>query len=125
MPAFADPTGEPLVKAAFHHVDRPADPDRGAPDATDGDVAAIRAWLKDRIPALGAAAPTYAKPCLYTLTADAHFLLGTHPASPRVSLAAGFSGHGFKFAPVVGEILADLATIGTTRHPIAPFAVDR
>ena len=49
------------------------------------------------------------KVCLYTLTPDEHFIIDIHPHYPQVILAAGFSGHGFKFAPVVGEILADLA----------------
>jgi sarcosine oxidase len=52
------------------------------------------------------------------MTPDHHFLLGLHPDHPQVALAAGLSGHGFKFASVVGEILADLATEGRTRHPI-------
>ena len=47
------------------------------------------------------------------------------PATRRVTVAAGFSGHGFKFAPVVGEILADLALEGSTRHPISLFAPSR
>ncbi len=42
------------------------------------------------------------------MTPDEHFIIGPHPQFPSVSLACGFSGHGFKFAPVVGEILADL-----------------
>ena len=59
-------------------------------------------------------------------TPDETFLLGPHPAAPdRVTVAAGFSGHGFKFAPVVGEILADLAQDGRTRHDIGMFAPTR
>jgi sarcosine oxidase len=129
MPAFDAPPGEgvdptwPVVKAAFHHVDRPADPDVGAPAATCDDVEAITAWLRPRIPTLAAAPPSGTKPCLYTVTPDEHFLLGPHPVAPAaVSVAAGFSGHGFKFAPVIGEILADLAQQGRTRHDIALFA---
>src|SRR5262249_16361642 len=49
------------------------------------------------------------KVCLYTLTPDRHFVIDTHPRHANVAIAAGFSGHGFKFASVVGEILADLA----------------
>jgi len=62
-----------------------------------------------------------AVPCLYTLTPDHHFVIATHPRHDRVTVACGFSGHGFKFVPVVGEILADLALTGTTAHPIALF----
>jgi sarcosine oxidase len=56
--------------------------------------------------------------CQYTLSPDRHFIVDRHPANGNVVFAAGFSGHGFKFAPVIGEILADLADTGTTRWPI-------
>jgi len=56
--------------------------------------------------------------CLYTMTADCHFLVDLHPADNRVAFAAGLSGHGFKFAPVLGEVLADLALKGATDHAI-------
>jgi sarcosine oxidase len=59
--------------------------------------------------------------CLYTTTPDEHFVVAVHPAHENVTVACGFSGHGFKFAPVIGEILADLATTGTTEHPIDLF----
>jgi sarcosine oxidase len=59
--------------------------------------------------------------CMYTNTLDQHFVIANHPEHPQVTVACGFSGHGFKFVPVVGEILADLATTGATRHPIALF----
>lgn len=62
-----------------------------------------------------------AKTCLYSNTPDEHFVIARHPAHEAVTVACGFSGHGFKFVPVVGEIVADLAATGTTRHPIALF----
>jgi sarcosine oxidase len=123
--AYGIPAFDGVVKAAFHHVGAPADGDKGAPDATPADLAALTGWLAARMPALTDARYEGAKPCLYTITPDEDFVLGPHPASANVSVAAGFSGHGFKFAPVVGEILADLAESGATRHPIAPFAPDR
>ena len=61
--------------------------------------------------------------CLYALTPDHDFLLGRVPGAP-VSVAVGL-GHAFKFAPVIGRILADLATSGASRHPIDRFRVDR
>ena len=54
------------------------------------------------------------KTCLFTNTPDEHFVIDLHPEFPNVSIAAGFSGHGFKFASVVGEILADLALDGSS-----------
>ncbi|MGZ3685026.1 MAG: N-methyl-L-tryptophan oxidase [Bdellovibrionota bacterium] len=56
--------------------------------------------------------------CIYTMTPDEDFVMDRHPLHPEVVFAAGFSGHGFKFASVVGEILADLAENGRTAHPI-------
>ena len=52
------------------------------------------------------------------MSPDENFLVDLHPQHPQVSFVAGLSGHGFKFAPVVGEALADLATSGETRLPI-------
>jgi sarcosine oxidase len=63
--------------------------------------------------------------CTYTLSPDRHFIIDVHPEHSNVSFAAGFSGHGFKFASVVGEILADLAEKGSTELPIGMFAIRR
>jgi len=57
--------------------------------------------------------------CYYTCSPDEHFLLGLHPQQERVALAAGLSGHGFKFASVLGEVLADLALQGFAELPIS------
>jgi sarcosine oxidase len=63
--------------------------------------------------------------CMYTLTPDKHFIVDRHPQHANVIIACGFSGHGFKFVPVLGEILADLTLDGHTRHDISLFAVNR
>ena len=63
--------------------------------------------------------------CMFTNSPDRNFIIGKHPAWPQVSFAAGFSGHGFKFSSVIGEIMADLAERGETRHDIALFAPSR
>jgi monomeric sarcosine oxidase len=65
------------------------------------------------------------KICLYTMTPDEHFLIDFHPEHGNVLFATGFSGHGFKFAPVVGEILADLMIDRKTAHPIQKFRLSR
>lgn len=62
--------------------------------------------------------------CMYTMTPDEDFIIDRHPDHGNVSIAAGFSGHGFKFAPVVGEHLADLATNDAT-ETIREFAISR
>jgi sarcosine oxidase len=65
------------------------------------------------------------KVCMFTNSPDEHFILDTHPDFPNVSIAAGFSGHGFKFCSVVGEILAQLALDGGTSHDIGMFRLRR
>lgn len=63
--------------------------------------------------------------CMYTNTPDEHFIIDRHPQYERVVYGCGFSGKGFKFASVVGEVLADLATEGETRHPIGFLSASR
>lgn len=63
--------------------------------------------------------------CLFTNTADNHFVIDVHPTYPQVCFASPCSGHGFKFASVIGEVMADLAEIGITRHDISLFRLER
>ncbi len=112
------------VKVAGHHGGEPCTPDTVRREVAPEEVQAMRAILARYLPAangeaLGAVA------CMYTNTPDGHFIIEHHPASARVTCACGFSGHGFKFASVVGEILADLALEGETPHPIGLFRLNR
>ncbi|HET8601208.1 MAG TPA: N-methyl-L-tryptophan oxidase [Segeticoccus sp.] len=111
--------GETEVKVAFFRRPVPADPDHVDRVVHPEEVAEMDVTMRRKLPAL--AQHTRAVTCLYTLTPDSHFVLGRHPEYPQVSVAAGFSGHGFKFTPLVGEILADLATEGTTPHDVSLF----
>lgn len=63
--------------------------------------------------------------CLYTNTPDGRFIIDRLPEFPNVIVAGGGSGHAFKFGPVLGEALADLATVGRSRHDLSPFALGR
>ncbi|MCH8062768.1 MAG: N-methyl-L-tryptophan oxidase, partial [Chloroflexi bacterium] len=65
------------------------------------------------------------KACMFTNSPDEHFLIDRLLDAPQVTVAAGFSGHGFKFCSVVGEVLADLSLNGSTRHDIAMFRLSR
>jgi sarcosine oxidase len=65
------------------------------------------------------------KTCMFTNSPDEHFILDFHPASPRVAIAAGFSGHGFKFCSVIGEIMAELVLDGRTRLGTDMFRLSR
>ena len=112
------------VKIAFFRDGSPADPDDLDREIHGDEVKRMRDYLSTRIPTL---AGRYLRglACTYTTTPDENFLLARHPQHPQVTVAAGFSGHGFKFVPVIGEIIADLVTQGTTGLPIELFAPSR
>lgn len=108
--------GRDDVKAAVHFSScRPAD------SWQVGDLAAA---LRELFPGLGDRQTREAE-CWYTLTPDEHFVVGAHPQSPRVVVACGFSGHGFKFTPVLGEALAELALEGSSRLDLSSFDPQR
>ncbi len=95
-------TGGADLENAFDPAPPPAD-----------ETAGVKDFLREFMPG----APrefSQEKPCLYEMSPDGHFVIDTHPADKRVCFAAGLSGHGFKFAPVIGGALADLAISGET-----------
>jgi sarcosine oxidase len=81
-----------------------------------GDELPIRQFLRRHLPAADGPRED-ASVCTYTLTPDRHFVIDRHPEHDNVAVACGFSGHGFKFAPVIGEILADLVDERIERGP--------
>ena len=116
--------GHGLKLGWYHHFGEPinpADPDRATrPD----DEAALRHFVERYLPE--AAGPTeMLRACIFTNTPDEHFVIDRLPDAPQVSVASACSGHGYKFASVIGEILADLATRGETGHDIGLFRLDR
>lgn len=113
------------TKAARHHGGELTTAASVRRDIDDRDVANVRQGLAEILPELAAAPLARAAACLYTNTPDLNFVIGQHPTSERVMVAGGFSGHGFKFSPVVGEILADLAESGHTSLPIGIFSPTR
>ena len=107
----------PGFKIAYHFPARPTDPDRVEREPLPGDEDTFRPILRRFIP--DADGPLLSlETCLYTNSPDGHFIIDQHPHFDRVLVACGFSGHGFKFASVVGEALADLGTQGRTDLPI-------
>lgn len=113
------------VKVAFYYRANFTEPDAVDRTVRPEEVEAMRDALRTRIPSLAAGTLQHTVCCLYTTTPDGHFAIGLHPAHPNVVLASPCSGHGYKFCSVMGEVLADLATEGTTPHPIGLFALDR
>ena len=108
----------------FHHLFEAVDPDTMDRQPNAADEKVLRDFT-DRYFPQASGPPTMLKTCIFTNTPDEHFILDVHPDLPQVSIAAGFSGHGFKFCSVVGEIMADLATQGHTEHDLGLFEVRR
>lgn len=102
----------------------PVDPDAVERAVSEAEVEVALAVIRRRL-AVDPGPLLRAEVCLFENSPDHHFVVGPHPAFPQVTVAAGFSGHGFKFVPVIGEVLADLAVDGSTAHPIGLFAPGR
>ncbi len=117
----------PGLKLALHRPADPTDPDAVSRTPTERDFETFRPCLAAYLPQ--ADGPLLSlEVCLYTNSPDGHFVIDRHPdpaCRDRVVIACGFSGHGFKFVSVVGEALADLATVGRTELPIGFLGVDR
>jgi sarcosine oxidase len=106
------------VKVALHYgAEQLRDPSAVNWELHDQDEAPLRRFLQAHLPGIDGKL-AHGSVCMYTITPDKHFVIDLHPRHPNVAVAAGFSGHGFKFASVVGEILADLAEHGRTALPI-------
>lgn len=108
----------------YHHLEERADPDAADRAVHPRDELLLRDFAARYFP--DGAGPTMSlKTCLFTNTPDGHFVIDLHPDYPQVAFASPCSGHGFKFASVVGEILADLAERGESRHDISLFRLAR
>jgi sarcosine oxidase len=109
--------GAPGLKLAFHKQGPTVDPDAVSREPTPDDEAALRPILRRFLPE--ADGPLLSlRVCLYTNSPDRAFIVDRHPTLPNVTLACGFSGHGFKFASVMGQAIADLATAGKSPLPV-------
>jgi len=112
------------VKTALHHGGEITTADAVRRTVSEDERTAMRGLVLQWAP--GAAGRLHnSTVCLYTNTVDGHFLLDRHPSHPNVLLASACSGHGFKFAPAVGEVLADLATDREPRVDISTFRLAR
>lgn len=108
----------------YHHRGQTVDPDQIDRNAYPEDEEVLRQAVRRFFPDANGPAMGL-RTCIFTNTPDEHFILDRHPSWPQVFVAAGFSGHGFKFSSVVGEIMADLALEGGTRHDLSLFRVGR
>ena len=108
----------------YHHLEEVVDPDHMEREVTRQDEDILRVAASRYFPKANGTLMTL-KTCLFTNTPDDHFIIDKLPGIPQVTVAAGFSGHGFKFASVVGEIVGDLAIKGETAHNIDLLKIDR
>ena len=112
------------IKIAVHHEGADADPDDLDRTVVERDVVPLEEYATTMLRGVRVPAVRHIV-CMYTNTPDEHLLVGPLPARPRVTMAGGCSGHSFKFAPVLGDVAADIATHGTTERDIAALTVDR
>jgi sarcosine oxidase len=117
--------GDDLLKVAkHHHCGEPADPENYQRQVTEADEALILGPLRRMLPA--AAGPVaMSKTCLYTMAPDGDFVIDRVPGRPNIVVASPCSGHGFKFAPAIGQALVELAFGGRTGLDLSRFRVGR
>ena len=108
----------------YHHLEEIIDLDSTIKTVNGEDEALLRSAVKKYFPKANGTTMTL-KTCMFTNTPDEHFIVDSLPGNTQVVVAAGFSGHGFKFASVIGEILSDLAIKGETEHDIDLLKIDR
>jgi len=118
FPAIDGPAGG--VKTAFFRKGQVCTPETIDRTVYPQEVDEMRDRVTRLLPALSGPA-VHTATCMYSNTPDEHFVIARPDGYANVTVACGFSGHGFKFVPVVGEVLADLASAGTTAHPIGLF----
>ena len=112
------------IKVARHGMGQPVSPDTCDRTPDPEYIEHLRSFLRERIPDAAGEA-LFAQVCLYTETPDEDFIIDTHPDCTNLVLATGFSGHGFKFASLVGRILSEMALEDTTGFDISPFQLAR
>ncbi|KAF5916153.1 peroxisomal sarcosine oxidase isoform X1 [Diceros bicornis minor] len=115
-----------LVKVCYHHGNNADPEERDCPTAFSDiqDVQILSHFVRDHLPDLEPE-PAIMERCMYTNTPDGHFILDRHPKHANIVIGAGFSGHGFKLAPVVGKILYELSMNLTPSYDLTPFRISR
>jgi sarcosine oxidase len=120
FPLLGEPRGVKVMLDRIGPAVEPDDPDRSLHPVH---LARLDAYVADLVPGLGERVTAVS--CRYTMTPDEDFVVDLAPGAPQVVLAAACSGHGFKFAPALGEAIADLALDGASAAPIGRFRLDR
>ena len=115
-----------VVKVALHSggesYDRPEDLVR---EIQESDTDVLREFVRKWMPLVDAETVIRGDVCMYTMSADEHFIVGNAPGSSRVWIAGGMSGHGFKFSSVLGESLCQWICDGSPRLSLSHFSPER
>jgi sarcosine oxidase len=120
--------GQSLMKIAFIKgpgASTPASPSNFERYASPDEAERLIDFVSQLIPAFRGQPAERSRGCIYARTPDDNFVIGPHPEHDKVTIGAAFSVHGFKFVPVVGEILADLALDGHSKRAIDVFSPSR
>ncbi|KAG5278788.1 hypothetical protein AALO_G00102780 [Alosa alosa] len=112
-----------LMKVCYH-IGKETDPDERDRQTDQSDIAILQRFIARCMPGL-VPVPAVVESCMYTLTPDSDFVLDHHPTYRNIVIGAGFSGHGFKFGPVIGKILYELSTGQLPSHDVSPFKISR
>ncbi|TSN39328.1 Peroxisomal sarcosine oxidase [Bagarius yarrelli] len=115
------PGFSPLAKASIWSETEPDERDR---QKDRRDIDALSSYISCCFPGL-VPVPAVEESCMYTVTPDKHFVLDRHPAYSNIVIGAGFSGHGFKFGPVVGKVLCELSMGQNPSYDLSPFSIQR
>lgn len=112
-----------LMKICYHSGSE-TEPDERDRQTSQEDIAILSSFVSKSFPGLDPT-PAVVEQCMYTVTPDSDFILDQHPSHSNIIIGAGFSGHGFKLAPVVGKILCELALGKTPSFDLSPFRITR
>ncbi|XP_033969259.1 peroxisomal sarcosine oxidase [Trematomus bernacchii] len=112
-----------LVKICYH-IGGETDPDHRDKQTDRSDIGILQRYVARCFPGL-IPEPAVVESCMYTLTPDSHFVLDCHPAYSNIVFGAGFSGHGFKFGPIIGKLLCELSLGEVPSYDLSPFRIRR
>uniref|UniRef100_A0A8D3AXM5 Peroxisomal sarcosine oxidase n=2 Tax=Scophthalmus maximus TaxID=52904 RepID=A0A8D3AXM5_SCOMX len=114
----------PGLMKICHHMGSETDPDQRDKQTDRSDIDILQRYVARCFPGL-LPEPAVVESCMYTLTPDRHFVLDCHPTYGNIVIGAGFSGHGFKFGPIVGKILCELSLGEVPSYDLSPFRIRR
>ncbi|XP_036392826.1 peroxisomal sarcosine oxidase isoform X1 [Megalops cyprinoides] len=112
-----------LMKVCYH-MGSETDPDERDRQTDRWDIDILSRYIARCFPGL-VPIPAVVESCMYTVTPDHHFVLDRHPSHSNIVIGAGFSGHGFKFGPIVGKLLCELVLGQVPSYNLSPFKIRR